>query len=233
MSARIIIRGGARATLLRDPGPWPVGRALRIGVSGGIGTGKSTVSDVFRARGGVVVDADQLSRRVVEPGTPGLAQVVDAFGTAVLAADGALDRAALARAVFLDPQARARLEGIVHPLVERAAWETLAAVPVDRLAVYDVPLLVETHMEDRFDIVIMVDAPLEARLDRLAARGVGRGEARRRMAAQASPEQRRSVATIWVDNAGTRADLWAVVEELMVSWLPSGPTVAASEATRR
>jgi len=227
MSARVIAHGGAQATRLRDIGPRPADRALRIGVSGGIGTGKSTLSDVFRARGAVVVDADRLSRRVVEPGTRGLAQVVEAFGGAVLAVDGTLDRAALGRVVFSDPEARARLEGIVHPLVARAAWDTMASAPVDRPAVYDVPLLVETHMEDLFDVVVMVDAPLENRLDRLAARGVAREEAHRRIAAQATREQRRTVATIWVDNAGTRADLQAVVEDVIATWLPSSPAAPA------
>ncbi len=218
MTERAFVRGGARAALLRPVGSAP-GRALRVGVSGGVGAGKSTVTGALRDRGAAVADADELARAVVEPGTPGLEQVVDAFGPRVLAADGSLDRRALAGLVFADDAARERLEGIVHPLVARAAWDLLDGAPAGGLAVYDLPLLVETHAEGLFDAVVMVDAPLEDRLARLEARGMARADARRRIASQAGPEQRRAAATIWIDNAGTPEDLRAVVDRAADAWL--------------
>jgi dephospho-CoA kinase/pyroglutamyl-peptidase I len=214
----VLARGGAAATRLRSL-PRVGGRALRLGISGGVGAGKSTVAEVFRRRGAVVADADELSRRVVEPGAPGLAQVVRAFGSGVLRPDGTLDRGALARLVFSDPRARARLEGIVHPLVGRAARAELAGALAGGMAVYDVPLLAETGMQGLFDAVLMVDAPLEARLDRLRARGVEPGDARRRIAAQADTDRRRALASIWIDNAGTAGDLAAVAEDVIDRWL--------------
>lgn len=210
--------GGARAALLR-PVVLPLRRAPRIGVSGGIGTGKSTVTQVLADRGAVVADADDLARRVVAPGTEGLASVVDAFGTQVLADDGSLDRATLARLVFSDEQARGRLEAITHPLIARAARDVMRSAPANSLAVYDVPLLVETGMEDLFDVVLMVDAPEGTRLERLEARGLDRTDARARIASQAGVVERRAVSTIWVDNAGTREDLRGVVDALVSAWL--------------
>jgi dephospho-CoA kinase len=180
---------------------------LRIGLTGGIGSGKSTVSALLAARGAVIVDADRIAREVVEPGTPGLAQIVDTFGDRVLAADGALDRPALAALVFADPEARRRLDGIVHPLVRARARELAAAAPTDAVVVHDVPLLVETGQASSYDLVLVVAADTEARVARLVQRGLTAEDARARMAAQASDEQRRAVADVVLDNSGTPEEL--------------------------
>ena len=185
---------------------------LRIGLTGGIGSGKSTVAGLLAARGALVVDADRLAREVVEPGTGGLAAVVDAFGPGVLTADGALDRAALASIVFSDPGARARLDGIVHPLVRARASELVAATPPDAVVVQDVPLLVETGQAGSYDLVLVVEADLDTRVRRLVGRGLAEDDARARIAAQASDEQRRAVADVVLDNSGSVEDLEAQVE---------------------
>jgi dephospho-CoA kinase len=186
---------------------------LRIGLTGGIGSGKSTVAAQLAARGALVVDADRIAREVVEPGTPGLAAVADAFGPGVLTADGALDRAALAAIVFSDPEARARLDGIVHPLVRARAKELIAQAPADAVVVQDVPLLVETGQAGQYDLVLVVEADLETRVARLAVRGLGEDDARARIAAQATDEQRRAVADVVLDNSGAPEALAAQVEE--------------------
>lgn len=214
----VLTVGGALATRLR-PVTLPGGRAPRIGISGGVGAGKSSLTQVFREGGAVVADADELAHSVVEPGTPGLSRVAAEFGAGVLAPDGSLDRAALARLVFADEDARRRLEAIVHPLVARAAREAMRAAPTNTLAVYDVPLLVETGMEDLFDAVLVVDAPLDQRLERLARRGLDREEALRRIAAQADAARRRAAATIWVDNAGSLDDLRGLTARVIGRWL--------------
>jgi dephospho-CoA kinase len=180
---------------------------LRIGLTGGIGSGKSTVSALLAERGAVIVDADRIAREVVAPGTPGLAQVVDVFGEKVLAANGSLDRQALAGIVFTDPQARARLDGIVHPLVRARSAELVAAVPEDSVVVNDVPLLVETGQARSYDLVLVVEADPATRLSRLVQRGLTAEDARARMAAQASDEQRRAVADVVLDNSGTPEEL--------------------------
>ena len=180
---------------------------LTIGLTGGIGSGKSTVSALLVARGAVLVDADRIAREVVERDTPGLAAVVDAFGEGVLGRDGALDRPALAAVVFADPAARARLDGIVHPLVRARAAELAAAAPPDAVVVHDVPLLVETGQAARYDLVLVVEADLEIRVARLVERGLPEADARARIAAQATDEQRRAVADVVVDNSGTREEL--------------------------
>jgi dephospho-CoA kinase len=180
---------------------------LRIGLTGGIGSGKSTVSALLADRGAVVVDADRIAREVVEPGTPGLAAVVEAFGDAVLTADGALDRPALAAVVFADPEARRRLDGIVHPLVRARATELAAAAPQDAVLVNDVPLLVETGQAGSYDVVLVVEADVQTRVSRLVARGLTEADARARIAAQATDEQRRAVADVVLDNSGTRDEL--------------------------
>jgi dephospho-CoA kinase len=180
---------------------------VRIGLTGGIGSGKSTVSALLAARGAVVIDADRIAREVVEPGTPGLAAVVESFGPEVLTADGSLDRPALAAIVFGDPEARRRLDGIVHPLVRARAAELAAAAPEGSVVVHDVPLLVETGQADSYDLVLVVEADPETRVSRLARRGLAAEDARARMAAQATDEQRRAVADVVLDNSGTEAEL--------------------------
>jgi dephospho-CoA kinase len=185
---------------------------LRIGLTGGIGSGKSTVSRLLAERGAVIVDADVIAREVVEPETPGLAAVVEAFGPGVLAADGSLDRPALAGVVFADPEARRRLDGIVHPLVRARATELAAAAPPDAVVVHDVPLLVETGQAGSYDLVLVVQADPGTRVARLVQRGLSAEDARARMAAQATDEQRRAVADVVLDNSGTPEELAAQVD---------------------
>jgi dephospho-CoA kinase len=180
---------------------------LRIGLTGGIGSGKSTVSALLAARGAVIIDADRIAREVVEPGTPGLARIVEAFGDGVLAVDGSLDRAALAAVVFADPDARRRLDGIVHPLVRARATELAAAAPPDSVVVNDVPLLVETGQASSYDLVLVVEADPATRVSRLVQRGLTAEDARARIAAQASDGQRRAVADVVLDNSGTPEQL--------------------------
>ncbi len=187
---------------------------LRIGLTGGIGSGKSTVSSLLAARGAVVVDADVIARAVVEPGTPGLAAVVEAFGREVLTADGSLDRPALATVVFGDPEARARLDGIVHPLVRARATELAAGAPPDAVVVHDVPLLAETGQASSYDLVVVVEADPETRIGRLVQRGLTAEDARARIAVQATDEERRAIADVLLDNSGSPDELAAQVDRL-------------------
>lgn len=181
--------------------------ATKVGLTGGIGSGKSEVARRLVAHGAVLVDADEVAREVVAPGTPGLAAVVAEFGPAVLAADGSLDRERLAARVFADGAARERLNAIVHPLVRAETGRRFAAAPADAVLVNDVPLLVETGLAPAYDVVVVVEAPLEIRLARLAKRGMGAADAAARIAAQASDEERRAVADVILTNDGTLADL--------------------------
>jgi dephospho-CoA kinase len=185
---------------------------LRIGLTGGIGSGKSTVAALLAQRGARVVDADRIAREVVEPGTPGLAAVVAEFGDGVLAADGALDRPALAALVFGDPAARARLDGVVHPLVRARAAELVAEAPADAVVVHDVPLLVETGQAGSYDLVLVVETDLETRVARLVDRGLSAEDARARIAVQATDEQRRAVADVVLRNDGDREALAGQVD---------------------
>jgi len=194
---------------------------LRVGLTGGIGSGKSEVSARLAALGAVVLDADKAARDVVMPGTPGLARVAETFGAGVLQADGSLDRARLAEIVFADDAARGRLNAIVHPLVHErmraAEAEAVRAGGVSDdgvVVVHDVPLLAEGGRAGEFDLVIVVDVPAEVQVARLVARGMAEGQARARMAAQASREQRLAVADIVIDNAGTLSDLDRRVEDV-------------------
>ena len=187
---------------------------LRVGLTGGIGSGKSEVARLLAEHGAYVIDSDVLAREVVAPGTPGLAAVVEAFGPGILDAGGALDRAALAAIVFEDPEARARLNAIVHPLVGAAAAERYAAAPPDAVVVHDVPLLVEAGMVPLFDLVVVVDAPDDVRVERLVRRGLTEADARARIAAQATREERNSVAAHVVENTGGLDDLRERVAEL-------------------
>jgi dephospho-CoA kinase len=166
------------------------------------------VTAILRDLGAVVVDSDELAREVVEPGTPGLRAVVAAFGPEVLDDDGALDRARLGAIVFADPERRAALEGIIHPLVRARAAEIEAATTTGVLVVHDIPLLVETGQAGEFDAVIVVDVPEDVQVERAVRdRGWSPDEARARIAAQATREQRRAAATHVVDNSGTTEDL--------------------------
>ncbi len=181
---------------------------LRIGLTGGIGAGKSTVSATFTELGGIVVDGDVISREVVQPGTEGLAALVEAFGSEILLPDGALNRPALAAVAFSDDEKRATLNGIVHPLVGKRRAELIDAAPSDAVIVEDIPLLVESQMAPMFPLVVIVHADVEVRVTRLTQqRGMPESDARARIAAQASEAQRREVADVWLDNTGTTDEL--------------------------
>jgi dephospho-CoA kinase len=193
---------------------------LRVGLTGGIGSGKSEVSRRLAARGAVLIDADVAARQVVVPGSRGLARIAAAFGDDVLHPDGSLDRDRLGAIVFADPGLREKLNAIVHPLVrewmlaaERAAVQ--AAEPPGPVIVHDVPLLAESRGKGGFDLVIVVDVPPERQVERLVGqRGMTPDQARARMAAQASREQRLELADIVIDNSGALADLDRRVEEV-------------------
>jgi dephospho-CoA kinase len=186
-----------------------------VGLTGGIGSGKSAVSSRLASRGAVVIDSDVLAREVVAPGTDGLAEVVKAFGSDVLTADGELDRPALGRIVFGDEAARRKLEAIIHPQVRARAAEIEAAAPADAVVVHDIPLLVETGQADRFDVVLVVDAPTDVQLERLTTqRGMTETEAKQRIASQASREDRLAVAGLVLDNSGSLADLEGRIDEV-------------------
>jgi dephospho-CoA kinase len=188
---------------------------LRVGLTGGIGSGKSAVSSRLASRGAVVIDSDVLAREVVASGTDGLAEVVKAFGYDVLTADGELDRPAVGRIVFGDEAARRTLEAIIHPRVRARAAEIEAAAPADAVVVHDIPLLVETGQADRFDVVLVVDAPVDVQLERVTTqRGMTETEAKQRIASQASREDRLAVAGLVVDNSGTLADLDRRIDEV-------------------
>lgn len=190
----------------------------RIGLTGGIAAGKSVAARRFDELGAVVVDADVLARQAVAPGSAGLAEVVAQFGPDVLDADGALDRPALARVVFADPAARARLDAIVHPVVRRLAAELEAAAAArdaGAVVVHDIPLLVETGQAGDFHVVVVVHAPAVLRVERLVRlRGMARADAEARVAAQARDEDRLAVADVVLDGTGSDADLVRQVDEL-------------------
>lgn len=188
---------------------------LRVGLTGGIGAGKSTVARRLVELGATLVDADQIAREVVLPGSAGLAQVAAAFGDRVLDADGCLDRPGLAEIVFGDEGARQRLNGILHPLIGERTAELIAAAPPDGVVVQDIPLLVEGGMHSAFPLVVVVHAAEDTRVARLVAdRGMAEEAARARIAAQADEPARRAAADVWLDNSGSPADMWAVVDRL-------------------
>lgn len=188
---------------------------MRIGLTGGIGAGKSTVSARLVEHGAVLIDADAISREVVAKGTEGHAEVVAEFGAEILAEDGELDRQRLAAKVFAEDSARARLNGIVHPRVGARTAELLEQAPKDAIVVHDVPLLVENGLAPAYQLVLVVDAPEEDRIARLAgSRGMPEQDARGRIKAQASPEARRAVADVWLDNAGAPDAVLREVDEL-------------------
>ncbi|HKA93055.1 MAG TPA: dephospho-CoA kinase [Acidimicrobiia bacterium] len=189
---------------------------LLVGLTGGIGAGKSTVAELLAARGAVVVDADQVARAVVEPGQPALAKLVERFGDGILDADGRLDRAALATVAFADDESRRDLEGITHPAINEEFTRRVAEAPIDAIVVLDVPLLAESEQARKrpYQTVIVVEAPRALRLARLEARGVDRADAEARMGAQAADEERRKIATHVVDNGGDRAALERQIDEI-------------------
>lgn len=196
-----------------------------VGLTGGIGAGKSAVSRRLAAHGAIVIDADLLAREVVEPGTDGLAEVVATFGTGVLTPDGRLDRPALGRLVFEDQDARRRLESIIHPRVRARTAEIISASPVDAVIVNDIPLLVESGLAAGFEYVIVVEAPERTRIARLMSdRGMSEGEARSRIAAQATDDERRAAADVVIPNDGTLEELNARIDALWPTLLglPAG-----------
>ena len=190
-------------------------RTLHVGLTGGIGAGKSTVARLLAGHGAIVLDADLAARAVVEPGTDGLAEVAEAFGPEVLRADGSLDRTALASVVFADEERRKRLNAIVHPRVRAWMAERAAAAPDGSVVVQDIPLLVEAGLAPLFEFVIVVDADDDTRIARLVRdRGMTEPEARARIAAQAPREQRNAAADLLIDNSGTAGELDEAVAQL-------------------
>ena len=189
---------------------------LLVGLTGGIGSGKSTVARLLERHGAVVIDADQLAREAVEKGRAGFERVVDAFGPSVLTSDGDLDRGALAARIFSDPVQKATLEAIVHPEVARRFGESVDRYrATDRVVVYVTPLLVELGLAPAFDAVIVVTASPHLRVSRVASdRGISPDEVRRRMAAQATDDQRAEVADVLIDNDGSLAELAPQVDRL-------------------
>jgi dephospho-CoA kinase len=187
---------------------------VRVGLTGGIASGKSMVADELAARGAIIIDADVLAREVVEPGTPALAAIIDRFGAEVLR-DGEIDRARLAQIVFADPHARRDLERIVHPAVRARAAELEQAAGDAAVVVHVIPLLVETGQHEDFDVVVTVDADRETQIQRLMVRnGFTRAEAESRIAAQASREDRRRAADVVVDNTGSPTQLREQIDAL-------------------
>jgi dephospho-CoA kinase len=188
---------------------------LRVGLTGGIGAGKSEVSKRLAAYGAVLIDADLIAREVVAPGTDGLAEVVESFGAGVLGPDGALDRVALGDIVFADSDKLERLNAIVHPRVGARMRELEDSARAGSVIVHDVPLIAENGLAGSYDLVVVVDVPPRIQLDRLVRlRGMSREQAQARMSAQASREQRLAVATIVLDNSGSLAELDRQVGEL-------------------
>jgi dephospho-CoA kinase len=185
-----------------------------IGLTGGIGSGKSTVAALLADKGAVVVDADLIARQVVEPGSPVLERLAERFGTDIVGADGQLDRARLAERAFVDDESRRDLDGITHPAIGEEFLRQIAAAPDGAVVVHDVPLLAESKNPAQYKGVIVVEAPRSVRLDRLESRGIARDDAERRMAQQASDEERRAIATWVLDNSGDMEALRAQVEQV-------------------
>lgn len=189
---------------------------IKVGLTGGIGSGKSEVARLLAGHGAVVIDADALAREAVAPGSAGLAKVVEEFGTDVLNADGSLDRSKLAQVVFADSERLATLNAIIHPFVRRRSAEIEAAAPADAVVVEDVPLLVENNLEGRYDVVVVVDASPETQVGRLTlVRGMSEPDALARMSAQVTREQRAAVADVIINNDG---DLGALQTQTDALW---------------
>lgn len=180
------------------------------------------MTSTFARLGGYVADADAIARQILEPGQPALARVAERFGTDLIREDGTLDRALLASRVFGGDGADervARLNAITLPVIEARAWSILRGAPQGALAVYDIPLLIEGDYADRFDAVVIVDAPVEERVKRLEGRGVAPEDARARIRAQASSDERRAIAHVWIDNCGSADDLAQVSRQVWERWL--------------
>lgn len=186
---------------------------MLVALTGGIGSGKSTVADAFALRGAFVIDSDQLARAVIERGTPGFDEVVSRFGDSILS-DGDIDRAQLSEIVFRDEEARKDLEGIIHPLIRSATAELISYAGINSIVINQIPLLFETAGSWRFDTVITVEADLDIRRERLRQRGMKDYEIDRRIAAQATDQQRRSIADFVIINNGSIDDLERRVEEV-------------------
>lgn len=188
---------------------------LKVGLTGGIGAGKSEVSRRLVALGAVLIDGDAIAREVVRPGTPGLAAIVAEFGADILLPDGTLDRPRLGRIVFSESARLARLNAITHPLIGQRSQELFEAAPPDGIVVYDMPLLAENNLASLHDVNIVVDVPVEMQVDRLVRqRGMTEEDARSRIAAQAGREQRRAIADFVIDNSGPLDALDAKIDEL-------------------
>jgi dephospho-CoA kinase len=188
-----------------------------VGLTGGIAAGKSTVAKRWAEQGGIEIDADQLARDVVEPGTTGSAMILETFGTEVFQANGALDRAKLGAIVFANPELRKTLEAIVHPLVKAKAQELVSALPANTIAIYNVPLLVEASVDLPFDMVVTVEAPAKEQIDRLKKhRGMSEAEAQKRIATQASPAQRANAADVILNS---NQDLNLLLKDADTLWL--------------
>lgn len=194
---------------------WRIEVAFSVALTGGIASGKTTVANLLAEHGALLIDSDQLAREVVEPGTPGLAQVVTRFGEQVLTQAGSLDRQALGDIVFADAAARADLNAIIHPLVRRRRAELIAQAAADQIVVSVIPLLVETGLVDQFDAVVVVDVPSQTQVARLVRRNdISPEQAQARLDAQASRAERLAAADWVVTNSGSRAELEAQVERL-------------------
>lgn len=191
---------------------------LRVGLTGGIGSGKSSVGDALQELGAIVIDSDELARNVIERGTPGYEQVVAEFGDEILTS-GEIDRAKLAAQVFNDETKRKNLESIIHPLVRKAAEELSKNLPSDAIVVNEIPLLFETNGASRFDFIISVSVQEEIRIARLKQRGMKEYEIAQRVAAQATDAQRASISDVVIENNGTLDDLTAQVSEIWTKYL--------------
>ena len=189
----------------------------RIGLTGGIGSGKSTVASMLAAKGAVVIDADQISREIVEPGQPALDEIVAVFGPGVLRDDGTLNRGELARLAFADKDQTKRLNAIMHPRISAESAARIAAAPAGSIVVYDMPLLVETKQDSAVDHVIVVDVPVETQRERAIGRGLEAEDVDRRIEAQATRQQRLAVAHTVIDNSGSIEKTQAQVDSLWAS----------------
>src|SRR5664279_5000182 len=219
-----LARAHATCQAVRAPACWracrglaaiQMGRSmLTVAVTGGIGSGKSTVSTALAEFGAIVVDSDALAREAVAPGAPGLVAIAEAFGAEVIGADGALDRAGLARIVFADPEARATLEGITHPLVRARAAQIQRDAPAGAIVVNDIPILTTLAVAATFQLVVGVQAALDLRVSRLVGRGLAEPDARARIASQIGDDERAALCDVLLDNNGEREQLVAAVSAL-------------------